>query len=93
MDPSVVQIWSSLISSVGFPIVMCIFLMQFLKASSENTTKTMDSTLQQLNTTTQELKQTVEKQTVLIDNMTCLLRDHLTQTAHSVGKEDKKDDT
>lgn len=93
MDPSSVQIWSSLISSVGFPIVMCIFLMQFLKASSENTTKTMDSTLQQLNTTTQELKQTVEKQTVLIDNMTCLLRDHLTQTAHPLGKEDKKDDT
>ena len=93
MDPSTVQIWSSLISSVGFPIVMCIFLMQFLKTSSENTTKTMDNTLQQLNTTTQELKQTVEKQTVLIDNMTSLLRDHLTQTAHSAEKEVKKDDT
>lgn len=93
MDPSVVQIWSSLISSVGFPIVMCIFLMQFLKTSSENTTKTMDNTLQQLNTTTQELKQTVEKQTVLIDNMTSLLRDHLTQTTYSAGKEVKKDDT
>lgn len=93
MDPSSVQIWSSLISSVGFPIVMCIFLMQFLKTSSENASKTMDSTLQQLNTTTQELKQTVEKQSVLIDNMTDLLRDRLTQTAHSVEKEVKKDDT
>ena len=93
MDPSAVQIWSSLISSVGFPIVMCIFLMQFLKTSSENASKTMDSTLQQLNTTTQELKQTVEKQSVLIDNMTSLLRDQLTQTAHSAEKEAKKDDT
>ena len=93
MDPSSVQIWSSLISSVGFPIVMCIFLMQFLKTSSENATKTMDSTLQQLNTSTQELKQTVEKQSVLIANMTDLLRDHLTQAAHPVEKEVKKDDT
>lgn len=93
MDPSTVQIWSSLISSVGIPGVMCILLLQFLKTSSENTSKTMDSTLQQLNTTTQELKQTVEKQSVLIDNMTSLLRDQLTQTAHSVEKEVKKDDT
>lgn len=93
MDPSVVQIWSSLISSVGVPSVMCILLLQFLKTSSENTSKTMDNTLQQLNATTQELKQTVEKQTVLIDNMTSLLRDHLTQTAHTVEKEVRKDDT
>lgn len=93
MDPSTVQIWSSLISSVGIPGVMCILLLQFLKSASENTSKTMDSTLQQLNTTTQELKQTVEKQSVLIDNMTSLLRDQLTQTAHSAGKEGKKDDT
>ena len=93
MDPSAVQIWSSLISSVGIPGVMCILLLQFLKTSSENTSKTMDSTLQQLNTTTQELKQTVEKQSVLIDNMTSLLRDQLTQTSHSVEKEVKKDDT
>jgi len=94
MDPSTVQIWSSLISSIGVPSVMCILLLQFVKTSSENTAKTMDSTLQQLNTTTQELKQTVEKQTVLIDNMTCLLRDHITQVAHSSEKEvNKKDDT
>lgn len=93
MDPSTVQIWSSLISSVGVPGVMCILLLQFLKNASESTTKTMDSTLQQLITATQELKQTVEKQSVLIDNMTSLLRDQLTQTAHSVGKEVKKDDT
>ena len=93
MDPSAVQIWSSLISSVGIPGVMCILLLQFLKTSSENVSKTMDSTLQQLNTTTQELKQTVEKQSVLIDNMTDLLRDQLTQTARSAEKEVKKDDT
>lgn len=93
MDPSTVQIWSSLISSVGVPGVMCILLLQFLKNASESTAKTMDSTLQQLITATQELKQTVEKQSVLIDNMTSLLRDQLTQTAHSVEREVKKYDT